>query len=475
MITIKKPSLILFIFTILLLNSNFCSAQSRPIEKAPNIIFIYIDDMGYADLSSYGNHEIETPNIDRLAKEGEKLTDFSVASPVCSPSPAGIITGHYPATYKINDYIDSRLKNQQRHVADYLDPHAPTIAKAMKKAGYATAHIGKWHLGGGRDIADVPFPVTYGYDKTLVAFEGIGNRVLIKDFDFLNTASSKLGKGNITWVDHDWQKTPMFVDTTIAFIQQHSKQPFYVELWLNDVHDPYDPKPESMKKFQRFANNKYLQQYYAVLYDLDQQIGRLLNMLDISGLSKNTIVVLSSDNGPTDWPRYYKEHYAPPGSTGFFRGRKWSLYEGGIREPFLVRWPGHIPAAKVDSVTVMNGIDLLPTLCSLAKISPVPSDYDGEDMSQALLGKPQKRKKPLMFAYGLTDYDLKPATPQYRSPDLAIRDGNWKLLVNDDGSNVQLYNLKTDIAESVNVAKENPEITKKLSRQLLDWWKKMPK
>jgi arylsulfatase A-like enzyme len=474
MLIFKKKRFLFFIFILVSLHGT-CYAQVKTKAKAPNILFIYIDDMGYADLSTYGNHDIETPNIDRLAKEGIKFTNFSVASPVCSPSRAGIITGHYPARYQITDYIDSRSKNKERNEADYLDSSAPTIAKAMKKAGYATAHIGKWHLGGGRDIGDVPLPETYGYDKTLVAFEGLGNRVLIKDFDFLNTASSKLGHGNITWVTHDWQKTPMFVDTTIAFIHQHSSQPFYVELWLNDVHDPFDPKPEAMDKFKRFANNKYLQQYYAVLYEVDQQIGRLLKMLDRTGLSKNTIVVLSSDNGPTDWPRYYKEHYAPPGSVGFFRGRKWSLYEGGIREPFLVRWPGHVPAGKVDSTTIVNGIDLLPTLCKMSSVSPIASAYDGEDMSQAILGRSQKRKKPLMFVYGLSPYNLKPATPQYRSPGLAIRDEDWKLLVNHDGSNLELYNLKTDIAESENVAQKYPDIAQRLSRQVLNWWQTMPK
>ncbi len=437
----KTSQLLVIGLITLLANVSLGYAQTKSIPKHPNIIFIYIDDMGYADLSCYGNHDIQTPNIDRLAKEGIRFTEFSVASPVCSPSRAGIITGHYPARYRINDYIDSREANQKRHVADYLDPKAPTIAKTMKASGYATAHIGKWHLGGGRDVADAPLPATYGYDKTLVAFEGLGNRVLIKDFDKLNSASAQLGHGTITWVDHDWQKTGLFVDTTIAFIREHSRQPFYVELWLNDVHDPFEPKPELMEKFKRFANNKYLQQYYAVLYEVDKQVGRVLEMLDNTGLSKNTIVVLASDNGPTDWPRYYKEHYDPPGSVGFFRGRKWSLYEGGIREPFIVRWPGHIPAASVDSTTIVNGIDLLPSLCSMAHVSDPLEKLDGEDMSKAILGHPQQRSKPLMWAYGVTDFDLKPSNPRYRSPNLAIRDGKWKLLVNDDGSGTELYNI----------------------------------
>lgn len=449
--------------------------QVKPESVHPNIIFIYIDDMGYGDLSCYGNTYIHTTNMDRLAKEGIKFTNFYVASPVCSPSRAAAITGQYPARYKIYGYIDSRWKNEQRDMANWLDPHAPTVAKTFKKAGYATAHIGKWHLGGGRDIGDAPYPKAYGYDYTLVAFEGLGNRILLKNYDLLNTASGKLGHGRITWINHDYQKTGMFVDTAIAFIKHHLHQPFYIELWPNDVHDPYEPKPEYMKKFKLLANDFYEQQYLATLYNVDVQIGRLLDTLDKLGLTKNTIVFLSSDNGPTDWPRYYRDDYYPPSSAGYFRGRKWSLYEGGIREPLLVRWPGHIPAGYVDSTTITCNIDFLPTLCKMANIplSLPASSFDGEDMSQAWEGHPQQRKKPLMWVYGFNQYFLKPGNPRYKSPDLAIRDGKWKLLVNDNGTDLQLYNLKTDITETDNVAKQYPAVAKKLSEEVIDWWKSM--
>lgn len=469
-VMVTKKNVLLLLITAMVI-SLVGNAQTTHTINHPNIIFIYIDDMGYADLSCYGNTEIQTPNMDRLAKEGIKFTDFYVSSPVCSPSRAGIITGESPARNKIYGYIDSRWKNEQREMADWLDPKAPTIAKVMQKAGYATAHIGKWHLGGGRDIGNAPLPEAYGYDKTLVAFEGLGNRVLLKDFDLLNSASAKLGHGHITWLDHDWQKTPLFVDTTIAFIKKHRDHPFYVELWLNDVHDPFDPRPEFMDKFKRFANDKYKQQYYATIYEVDQEIGKLLNALDKSGLTKNTIVILSSDNGPTDWPRYYRDDYCPPGSVGFFRGRKWSLYEGGIREPFLVRWPGHVPADRVDSVTIMGGTDLLPTLCRLVN-APLPGAMlDGENMANAWEGTPQQRQHPLMWVYGFNDHFLKPANPRYRSPFLAIRDGQWKLLVNGDGSDLELYDLKEDIAESENIAKQHPAVAGKLSTEVINWWK----
>lgn len=461
-------------FSLCMLQGFFlCQAQQR--SSKPNIIFIYIDDMGYADLSCYGNTEMQTPHIDRLAKEGIKFTDFYVCSPVCSPSRAGAITGQYAARNKIYGYIDSRWKNEQRDMANWLDPEAPTTAKAMKAAGYATAHIGKWHLGGGRDIGNAPLPETYGYDKTLVAFEGLGNRVLIRGNDGLNAASAKLGHGKITWVDHDWEKTPLFVDTTIAFINQHQAQPFYVELWFNDVHDPYEPREDLMKKYKKFANDKFKQQYFATIDEVDEQVGRLLDMLDKSGLAKNTIVVLASDNGPTDWPRYYRDDYSPPGSVAYFRGRKWSLYEGGIREPLLVRWPGHVAAGTVDSTTITCNIDFLPTLCHLAGVPLPGKTLDGENMSSAWLGHPQQRKEDLMWGYGFNDSFLKPANLRYRSPELAIRDGRWKLLVNRDGSDLQLYDLKEDIAESENVAKAHPDVARRLSGKVMNWWKEIGK
>lgn len=470
---IRIPRRTLLLLLVLFSSAVLCRGQQHAADR-PNIIFIYIDDMGYGDLSCYGNVEMQTPNIDRLAKEGIKFTDFYVSSPVCSPSRAGVVTGEYPARNRINGYIDSRWKNQQREMADYLNPEAPTIARTFQKAGYATAHIGKWHLGGGRDIGNVPLPATYGYDKTLVAFEGLGNRVLIRNSDLLNAASARLGHGHITWVDHDYQKTPLFVDTAIDFIAHHGAKPFYVELWLNDVHDPYEPPPALMEKYKRFSNDKYKQQYFATLDNVDQQIGRLLDMLDRTGLAKNTIVFLSSDNGPTDWPRYYRDFYAPPGSTGYFRGRKWSLYEGGIREPLLVRWPGHITAGDVDSTTITCNVDVFPTLCKLAGVKPPDATLDGQDMSAAWLGKPEQRARPLVWEYGFNQYYLKPGNPRYRSPDLAIRDGKWKLLVNHDGSGLELYDLSSDIAESDNVASAHPDVAKRLSQQVIQWWKSMP-
>lgn len=439
-------------------------------QQPPNIIFILIDDMGYADLSAFGNGPVKTPNIDRLASEGIKFTNFYVASPICSPSRVALMTGQYPARHGFHSYLDNREKNSRRNMPDYLDPGVTTIAGTLKEAGYATAHFGKWHMGGGRDVDDAPLPAEYGFDKSLVSFEGLGDRLLIKN-DKLSEASAKLGRGKIIWVEKH-EMTPIYVDRTIEFIKAHQDGPFYIDLWTNDVHDPHRPKPDHREKFSRFANNHYRQDFYAVLYQLDQQIGRLLDTLDTMGLAENTLVVLTSDNGPTDWAFYYKEYFQPPGSADPFRGRKWSLYEGGVRVPFLARWPGHIPAGKT-SHAVMHSTDLLPTFCRLAGIQP-PPNLDGENMSAAIAGKPQERKSPLFWEYGRDGIRLKPGNPRFISPSLAVREGSWKLLINADSTGLALYDLGTDHAENHDLSEEQPEIARRMAADVLEWKKSLP-
>lgn len=447
------------------------SSAALEAEK-PNIIFIFIDDMGYGDLSSFGNTELETPNIDRLAKEGIKLTNFYTASPICSPARVSVTTGQYPARWGVHSFLASQKKNDSRGIADFLDPEAPSVARAMKRAGYQTAHFGKWHMGGGRDVADAPLPQAYGFDKSLVSFEGLGPR-LLQEGQGLSKQSAELGQGPVQWIEK-WQKTGIYVDSTVAFIERHQKEPFYIHLWPGDVHDPFKPKPEWKERFSEYDNKPYMRDFLATLWNLDQQIGRVLDTLDRLNLSKNTLVVLTSDNGPTDWPFYYEEYFWPPGSVGPFRGRKWSLYEGGIREPFLARWPGKIPAGRVDSTTVMSTIDLFKTFSSLSEVPTPTVDFDGQDMSKALLGKPQKRNEPLFWEYGRDEHYLSPGNPRFQSPNLAIRDGHWKLLINTDRSKIELYNLEKDQAETTNLKKKHPQLVRKLSRELLEWRKSLP-
>ncbi len=446
------------------------AASTAPAAHPPNVLLILADDLGYGDLGSYGC-EVPTPNLDRLAAQGVRFTQGYVAAPICSPSRVGITTGQCPSRHLIFTYLDSRASQRRLGMRDFLDPAVPTLARAFQNAGYATAHFGKWHMGGGRDVGDAPLPTEYGFDESLTTFEGLGDRVLTPGR--LSDMSAQLGRGNILRAPHH-EVTRHFADRALDFIDRQSNRPFFLQFWPNDVHDPFDPDPALLAKYQRFSYNKYLQQYYATLEDMDTQIGRLLHRLDTRHLSPRTIVVFLSDNGPTAWPRYYKEGFAPPGSTSGFRGRKWSLYEGGIRVPFLVRYPGRTPAGVTDNSTVVSSLDLFPTLCRLARV-PIPNvPFDGEDLSSAFLGRPLIRRKDLFWEYGRDASYLQPGRLDDQGPNLAIRSGPWKALVNDDSSRLELYDFRHSQSERAEVARQYPDVAAALSRKLLAWRRALP-
>jgi arylsulfatase A-like enzyme len=350
---------------------------------------------------------------------------------------------------------------------DYLALDAPSIARELKAAGYATAHFGKWHLGGGRDVGDAPWPTEYGFDESFTSSEGLGDRVLTEG-DALAEQSAALGQGEITWALQR-EKTGIYVDKTIDFMTRHQSDPFLVHLWLNEVHDPFDPKPELLEKYSAYAVDKYIQEFFATADSMDEQLGRLLVALDGLGLDDDTLVVIASDNGPTAWPRYYNEGEIPPGSTGGLRGRKWSLYEGGIREPLIVRWPGHVPAGKVNDATALHATDYLPTILALTTAgAPTEAPLDGEDFSDVLLGAERPRTAPLFWEYGNWASE-RPGLTVDQSPPIAIRDGDWKLLMQWDGSGIELYDLASDRSETTNVAASHPDIVEQLRAKLSNW------
>ncbi len=437
----------------------------------PNIIVILADDLGYGDVGCYGS-EIPTPNLDRLAREGVRFTQAYVASPICSPSRVAITTGQCPARHLIFSYLNTRASHRKLGMRDYLDLKAPSIARALRGAGYATAHFGKWHMGGGRDVDDAPLPAEYGFDETLTSFEGLGDRVLPPGK--LSEMSAALGKGKVSWVPKA-ELSRIYVDRSIEFIKRNANRPFFINMWPNDVHDPYEPKPELMEKYRRYSANKYMQQFAATLDEMDRQIGRLVDAVDALGLGERTMIVFAGDNGPTAWPYYYKEGLQPPGSTAGLRGRKWSLYEGGVREPLIVRWKGKTPAGRVDRATVASTLDFLPTFCALSGAKMPAGDFDGEDLSAAFLGKPQRRRKDLLFEYGRDASYLRPGLEDDRSPNLAIRSGDWKALVNDDGSRLELYNLARSPVERDNVAWKEAGRARELADRVIAWRRALPK
>lgn len=443
-------------------------AQAGP---RPNVLFVLVDDMGFGDLSVMGNRKVSTPNIDRLAKRGVLMTKFYDASPICSSSRAGFLTGRFPAEVGFVGITAARARNAVIGQADWLDPSLPTTAKLMKSAGYATAHIGKWHLGGGRDIGDAPWPTAYGFDESFTTFEGLGPRVLVSDEERnLANQSEKLGQGPMQWAEKK-TLTPMYVDKTLDFVTRNKDRPWFVQLWLNDVHDPWAPAAEDLAAVKGKGQDADDEKFLAALVGMDRALGRLFDRLEAMGEARDTLILLTSDNGPSPLKRYMTNGQTPPGSAGALRGRKFSLYEGGVRQPLILTWPAGAKAGIRDDRTVGGGVDLLPTLARVLKL-PVPEGARGTDLSPVLSGKPVTSRPPLFWAYGREGRAEAPGlspNPRDVSPRFAIRDGDWKLLMNAGNADQQLFNLKTDPNETRDVAASQPAVRERLFVKLRAW------
>lgn len=447
----KSPRLFIFLAAVLAIASA-PQAAAGPAAR-PNIIFILADDLGWGDLSCYGNTFLQTPNLDRLAKQGALFTNFYVNGSVCSPTRSAFMTSMYPARNRIHGHFATPEANTARGMVQFLDPKVPNVAATLKQAGYTTAHVGKWHLGngsGGPPIAD------YGFD-----FVGSGEG----------------GGAGITKSDPHYRahSSRLFVDEALKFIAGRGDKPFYLQLWTLVPHATLNPTPEQMEPFARFSNPDLPHKsartiFYASVADLDQQIGRLMDELEQLGLAGNTAIFFSSDNGPEDIFITNAGH-SGVGSAGLFRGRKRSLYEGGVRTPFIARWPGRIPAGRIDDTSVVSGVDLMPTVCRLAGVAmPAGHAADGEDVSDILFGQPRARSKPLLWEWRFNIA----GHVWNRSPQLAIRDGDWKLLLNPDRSRVELYDLPRDPMQAGNVAEKHPEIVARLSEKVLAWHQELP-
>lgn len=408
----------------------------------PNIIILNIDDMGYSDPSCFGGDYVNTTNIDQLASEGLSLTQFYTACPISSPSRVGLTTGMYPTRWGINTFLQERANNAKNEQNDFLSDKAPSMARALKNSGYATGHFGKWHMGGGRDVKNAPSIKNYGFDEYVSTWES-------PDPD------PKITSGNWIWQASDevkrWNRTAYFVDKTLDFLSRHKGEPCFVSLWPDDVHTPW------VYEGDEASQRESAQSFSIVLAELDRQIGRLMQGLKDLGIDENTIVIFTGDNGPA--PAFDGHR------TNDFRGQKGTLYEGGIRMPFIIRWPGHIPAGIKNSQSVVCSVDLFPSLCSIAG-ADIPTKYplDGIDMSDVITGQTQReRQTPIFWEFGKCKADRV-------SPHIAVREGEWKLLVNADGTRTELYNMTTDFNERHNVAATHPAIAERLRKAAIDWF-----
>ena len=443
-------------------------ASRRPgaAETPPNIVLVFVDDMGWGDFSCFGNEDASTPNVDRLAVEGLRFEQFYVNSPICSPSRVAITTGQYPQRWRISSYLAHRKQNVRRGMAQWLDPSAPTLARSLQQRGYATGHFGKWHMGGQRDVDDAPPIPAYGFDASLTNFEGMGPKLLPLTLAPGQDQPKKIWAGAERLGDgHRWmlrsEITGGFVDAALSFVGDAASQgkPFYVNLWPDDVHSPFWPPVERWAEGRRGL-------YLSVLEEMDRQLGRLFERIEQDPrLRDNTLVLVCSDNGPEKGA----------GRAGPLRGYKTQLYEGGVRSSLVVWGPGLVRGAGVaNGASVFSAIDLVPSLLQVAG-APAPAEarLDGEPMAATLLGRSQaSRAAPIFFRrppdrdrfYGVDDL-----------PDLAVRAGRWKLLCEYDGSQAQLFDLTVDPGEQRDLAGERPEVVARLRRQLLAWHAAMPK
>jgi arylsulfatase A-like enzyme len=415
----------------------------------PNIVFIFADDWGWGDLACHGHPYLKTPNLDKLASEGTEFYQFTVASGVCSPSRAAVMTGHFPARHSIHGHFATVESHVKRGMPDWLDPKAVLLPRLLQDAGYATAHYGKWHLTNVM-VEDAPLPSEYGYD----------------DYGAFNCSGFQMP------VHDDVKRSIEFIEKSHAV-----GKPFFVNLWIHEPHTPHYPKSEYLKKFSHL-NDEASEIYAAVLAHADARIGELLARLDRLKLAENTLVIFSSDNGPENTGPASRRNvddestgpglgtFASVGTTGGHRGRKRSLLQGGIGVPFIARWPGRIAVGKVDDTTPITAVDLLPTFCAIAGVRlPVGYVPDGVDQSTALFGKPTSaRSKPVFWQWNS-------ATRRGTNwPTLAVREGAWKLLLGKEPQQVELFRFPQDRLEKENARDVQADETQRLLG-LIEAWK----
>jgi arylsulfatase A len=395
----------------------------------PSIVFILADDLGINDLACYGRREHRTPHLDRFAAAGTRFTSAYCAQPICSPSRAAILTGRHPARLHLTTFLPGRPDCPSQmllHPAIHqqLPLEERTLAEHLKAGGYATACVGKWHLGG----------------------KGFGP--LEQGFDFYHPGQAVTKPSETEGGKGEYDLTA----AALSFIETNRARPFFVYLAHNSPHIPYAARTNLVEK-----NRDALEPVYAAVVEtLDDTVGRLLARLEELGLATNTLVIFTSDNGGLhvpEGPHRTVTQNAP------FRAGKGFLCEGGLRIPLVVRWPGHVPAGRVvDTPVVLT--DCLPTLLELAG-RPVPANLDGLSLASCLAGR---EPPPRAFFWHFPHY-----TNQGSRPAGAVREGDWKLIEHYEDGRLELFNLARDISEKSNLADQEPVRAREMAAELAAW------
>jgi len=435
------------------------SCTSEPVNSLsgtrPNIIFILADDMGWADLPVYGNKFNEAPNLTRMANEGIHFTDAYAACPVCSPTRASIMSGQYPARVGITDFISGHWRPYEEVIVpknrtQYLPEEIYTMGELMKDAGYATAYFGKWHLG----WEERHQPGNQGFEDVNV-YNGGGY------FTYGKVLSEAL------------------TDFGLDFIREHSEDPFFLFLAHYDVHVQLDADSMLIEKY--LAKDKVdgypcNAVYAAMVEHVDNSVGRILEVLDELELAEETLVIFFSDNGglvsrfdKVPLLAKHRQHIYEgdtllyvASSNAPLRAEKGTIYEGGIREPFIAWWPGHLEAGKL-SPALVTSVDFLPTFAELAGVElPEEQEFDGISLVDVMEGSDPDAERAIFWHYPVYHHDV---------PASAVRKGKWKLVHNLENDQQFLYDLDNDIGETTDLSKSEAEIAEELYH-LLEHWRK---
>ncbi len=423
---------------------------AAPAGKA-NFVFILADDLGWRDVACYGNPYFATPNIDRLAGQGARFTNAYAACPVCSPTRASILTGRYPVRTGVTDWIAGRPSYEKGPIvtprtALQLKLSEITIAERLKAAGYRSGSFGKWHLGGaGFAPTDQGFDVNIGGNQS--GSPPPGPKPYFGPFQLPNLAGEP---GEFL--------TEALTSAAVKFIAGNNADPLLVYLPHYTVHIPLGAREEAVSRHRQKSQGRYNPIYAAMVESLDDSVGRVLKAVDDSGAADRTMVVFFSDNGGL---RYEGKSKQAVTDNAPLRAGKGHLYEGGIREPLIVRFPGMVkPGAVIDAP--VSSVDFFPTFCDAAGVQP--GDVDGVSL-MPLLGGGTLKPRPLFWHY-----------PHYSNqggePGSAVREGDWKLIEFHQDGRRELFNLREDISETRNLVRREPAVVKRLAGLLEAWRKK---
>ncbi len=443
-----------------------------------NLIIFYVDDLGYGDLGSYGHPVVKTPNIDQLAAEGIKYTQFYAPAPLCSPSRAGMLTGRTPYRTGVRSWIPD---GQDIHIGE----NEITIAHLLQEKGYQTAVMGKLHLNGGAEMADHPQAVDLGFDHSFVITGGWAKNAATE----APTSNGSPRSGKI-YPDNYWRNgiavgktgkysAELVSDEVIDWLDQlDGDRPFFIYIPYSEVHVPIASPPSFREMYSEFITDsakanpdvfhfdfKSLPyrgsgEYYANISFMDAQLGRVLEKIEQMGKSGDTIVIFTSDNGPVTRESRKPWELSMAGETGGLRGRKDNLFEGGIRVPAIIRFPSQIQPGRASNEPV-HGVDLLPTLAQLLGFEP-PGDrvLDGQSIVPTFSGQAIEREKPLFWTIDMPDQD-DPVN------EWAIRDGDWKMILDRKEKPSYLFNISNDPYEMYNLLSQETEQAQSLFDQFL--------